>query len=1665
MKTHNIKNGIFKTLSLVLILPFLNLIFVPTVSWAINTSMQDEYLGYSEARTDMVSLLTGNFGYTLPLMEVPSPEGSFPINITYSSNVSLESEAGWIGLGWNLNVGSVNRMVSGVPDDYFSNDIVTHYEDPGYTGNFINWGLWQSNVLKNSSGGIESMSGMANLILFQVGWGDKWSFSSCGITTTTKTGTLTEDSHTIVDPVGLVAGVVSIVLTIVSFGTLSAGAAILNYVISGIAAIVIADVINMIVTGRGATRNVDHWTFEEPSQNLGANTYDIYLDKEFKEKAFGTLYQGSVQSEPVLFGPGIQVNTQTPYKAPKLVEARGTGDNDISPVGDYGINTRGESMYDQTSPVHLAYDIYSVFGPNISGSIAPYRLDQGSIAISEADASEIYSFGAIPWTTVYQQSSDHIDADLAAHTYVDYKVPFRYLGDAANHYTYHATGDSLYAPRMDVTNDSWLDNFILYKDFSNDGGENVKFIIKDNDIIDSQTNRPLGKIESRSVEFGNNYNLVGSRFVDWKTNNELGRSEAQGFPKNGIGAFYVTGADGTTYHYTLPVYNNYFESYTGNVAKDKYTSRVMEDRYAIHWLLTGITRSDYHDRTSDGITEDDYGYWLILDYGKFTSLYQYRYPYSNDHLLYSPDGHQDKHSYEFGMRDVFYLETIRSRTHTAVFIKDVKKDGKGYFSSVEGSLTNPSSSLRLDQILLFTNEDWDYITDDNLGNYLHTAKGGTAGIDYNLQLLMGEKIEDVFDVQDLDNLDVNMTNYIANNQIQRIQFNQDNSLCDNTFNSFEFYSGKPPRTQHADSLEGKLTLLSVENYGKGNYKYMHDFEFDYYDEGGKNKDYVSYKWDMWGMYCEPAIDSYNGHNYKLSGEPNRDEDYWLLKKIIMPTGSEIEVKYERDNYTHICQVPFAKTFDISAYDNVSEYFAIVNHSDFTINNVKVGDRVFIKGYLEPCNEAFYEEYYIEEVDYVWSRFKCSFDPSLIGSCDETSELCIDVEDPCKPTAHVELQIDGGDTRVTEISVTDELGQKYTTKYDYNLFDRPNVTSGVISKEPPWSKEGIFTQHSYIDFPNTGVLYKNATVYTGYDSIDSSYIKKHTFEFEPPTFQDVVEEHEDLTASVNGQTWISHPHHRHRWYKSKLSNVAMHFGVHHNIVKVNRSKIGRINKIREYDANGFLVNSSDYNYADADTKSKFKDKDRPEIPGVRTEGAWLTYLAAEPEHTNATTSGDVWMRYMFQKTTKIHYPSVLLSTTVNRDGFKYSIENSKLDYKTGIILNQIYRNNLGYTYESRTTPAYRKYPEMGSKAINPNYKNMLNASAQDITYVIKSNDTLPIHANVQTWSNNWPQTNQAWRKHQAYTWESLLNKNGTFVSYTPFNFAGTPASGWKSIEEYVQFDEYSFPIEMKNFDNYSATRKDLTGRYILAKAQDAQLCEFSYSGAENSADGNGYFDGEFYTTGGATTDAIPEFTDYSVSPAKLISPHTGNQMFEMENGDKVILNLQQNGISTYEDSKEFIISYWYHIKNYDQSSLVPTIKFTESDEDEIGPNSANNEFCEIERFGDWYLHKYKFSIVNSDISEMEIVLESSNLDDIYIDDVRVQPLKANVVSYVMDFEENQILAKLNSDNLGVKYEYYENIDYKLNKLKEIHMEYMDEPNIPGSGGFKKTMEKDYNIVKY
>jgi hypothetical protein len=82
---------------------------------------QPEMQSFSSVNANnMVDLFSGDFSYNIPLMDV----GGYPVNLAYRGGISMDQEASWVGLGWNINPGTITRNLRGLPDDFDGADSI-----------------------------------------------------------------------------------------------------------------------------------------------------------------------------------------------------------------------------------------------------------------------------------------------------------------------------------------------------------------------------------------------------------------------------------------------------------------------------------------------------------------------------------------------------------------------------------------------------------------------------------------------------------------------------------------------------------------------------------------------------------------------------------------------------------------------------------------------------------------------------------------------------------------------------------------------------------------------------------------------------------------------------------------------------------------------------------------------------------------------------------------------------------------------------------------------------------------------------------------------------------------------------------------------------------------------------------------------------------------------------------------------------------------------------------------------------------------------------------------------------------------------------------------------------------------------------------------------------
>lgn len=367
------------------------------------------------------------------------------------------------------------------------------------------------------------------------------------------------------------------------------------------------------------------------------------------------------------------------------------------------------------------------------------------------------------------------------------------------------------------------------------------------------------------------------------------------------------------------------ENSSANTAgRDNFYSCEQTPGYAHSYLLTGVLSPDYIDLTGDGISTDDPGDAVKFNYTKYKDDYKWRMPVTpttdpptklanfsiglRSNTL--PEENDNKASYIYGEKEVWYLHSIESKTMLAQFILDDRLDGC-QSNSEDGEVDESVSLQRLTQIRLYSKAD--------------LVKYGAYAV-----------------------------------PVKTVHFVYDYSMCKGIPNSKNFDSGN---LFAANS--GKLTLKKIYfTYGTNNSGAINPYVFQYTDSTKYNYDYRKY--DRWGNYNEGAGGSYPNtteYPYTIQNQSLADEwsQAWHLTAIETPSGSQINVGYESKDYAYVQNKRAGQMFFIKKTNGPSgqENYLYNGNSDYnTFYFEQIGTPLTLKSdiykkYLDGCDGQLY----------------------------------------------------------------------------------------------------------------------------------------------------------------------------------------------------------------------------------------------------------------------------------------------------------------------------------------------------------------------------------------------------------------------------------------------------------------------------------------------------------------------------------------------------------------------------------------------------------------------------------------------------------------------------------------------------------------------------------------
>lgn len=285
--------------------------------------------------------------------------------------------------------------------------------------------------------------------------------------------------------------------------------------------------------------------------------------------------------------------------------------------------------------------------------------------------------------------------------------------------------------------------------------------------------------------------------------------------------------------------------------KDSFYEHVTTPSYAHSFHLTEIYSADYVDLTGDGPSKDDFGSYVKFEYARTTDdneeLYKWRAPFYDANLAIghpsSPGGkYDDKVNFTYGEKEIYYLKSIETKTHKAVFHTEDREDARGVSSVDQKSNSNLEGSMKkLNKIELRMNN-----ADETL--------------------------------------------------IKTVHFQYDYRLCKGVYNH---------DLNSQDTDKGKLTLTNLwfsygDNYGGA----LNRYGFTYNTGVGDDNTYSPYKMDRWGNYASTMTESdYNLFPYVDQNvdkaTSDKDAGLWNLSQIHLPSGADIHVSYEKDTYSYV----------------------------------------------------------------------------------------------------------------------------------------------------------------------------------------------------------------------------------------------------------------------------------------------------------------------------------------------------------------------------------------------------------------------------------------------------------------------------------------------------------------------------------------------------------------------------------------------------------------------------------------------------------------------------------------------------------------------------------------------------------------------------------------------
>lgn len=914
MNNNLIKKNRARVARMLLIIWMLNMI-QPFGAFALTSGpSQPEVQTFQQAGvSDMVDVFNGDFKYNIPLLEVDG----YPINLNYQSGVSMDDEATWVGLGWNLNVGSISRQLRGIPDDFAGDEFKTeHHTKPKITTGGRLTGkveLFGKNKLK-----------FGGSLTFGV-FSDNYTGMGAEV------GVNAGMSYSLSNDRSMTAGL--------GIGVLSSTSGGLD-ITPNISLSISEETKDKIMRSSGMSSSLGY------NSRAGMMTYNFgstggYFSTSLPSISFNTEpinpkvqipYFSSYQSFSVDAGPtavgvfggvggtGYQ-NVRSVANELLTNPAYGflyadLGKNKLNAVMDFireKENPIIKELPNLALPIHTP-DIFSFNSQSGSGQFRLFRGGTGAFFDNEvSDKSKVLSigfdlgFGSVfhGGSTLFNQTTTNVTRKWTRDNIYLKKGDFQdepKIDPRKQHVFFRKTDEKNIedlSMANKLQNSSLLaistsrktadSSFITQNGFgSNIITPVITAIEKESRQVQSTVISYLTAEEAAKAGLGlktNNYNFNVYNAFQVPFNHKPISTEENRVDairkKHHISEITVNNTDGQRAVYGLPVYNLAHEEYsfavgTGYESKnglvaiadsgiernkgiDHYYHKESQSPYAYSYLLTGILSPDYIDKTNNGVSEDDIGTGIRFNYSK-VSNYKWRTPYKTK------------------LSDAVGAVVRNTASLNRGLLAD-PSDDKASIIYGRKDICYVSSIESKTKIAYFITED----RDDALGVQ---DLNGAPDLSIRQKRLKEIRLYSKG----------NMTK-----PIKVVKFQYDYELCPGTPNSVaEVFPG-------ATIGKGKLTLRKVWfEYGLTHKGINHPYVFNYNNQvAATTVNYTTMHTDRWGSYKFPSQNPGNLSNEEYP-YATQDKVYadnaaklWHIQSIELPSGGKIEVNYEADDYAYV----------------------------------------------------------------------------------------------------------------------------------------------------------------------------------------------------------------------------------------------------------------------------------------------------------------------------------------------------------------------------------------------------------------------------------------------------------------------------------------------------------------------------------------------------------------------------------------------------------------------------------------------------------------------------------------------------------------------------------------------------------------------------------------------